>query len=798
MSKIILFRIILFIVIIFLTACSNVEDRKAKYFARGMALYEQGNFTKARLEFKNVLQIDPKDAQSYYMFATIEEKEQNWRKAYALLLRTIELDPNHFDALVHLGRLYALSGASDKALDVAEKALALKPGDAAALVLKSLAQMKSGDKDAAIAIAETAVKTDPANIDGLSLLATLYADQHHMKKAIALIENGLKVNPDSTILYLLLAKFYDETNNIDKTIEQLKKVIDLKPDDLQHRNRLAGYFHSKKMFEQAEQVLNDTIKIFPDDMNAKLALAQYLRQRGEKDKSETVLKSFIAQSPNAFDLQLGLADLLLDTNRNEDALSVLDVVVDKAGDSKAARKAHVKKASVFIQSSDFDHASNEVAVVLDEDPKDVDALLIRAGISLATNDVDRGIADLRTLLKEQPGHVRALRLKARAHLKKQEIELAKQSLEKAIEVEPQEAQANIELVQLLIYSGELDAAVTVLEKMRRFVPDDLAILQAMAKIRLKQKNFTAIAELAAVMIKTDPEQALGHYYQGMALQAQKQLLLSSEAFEKSLQRNPDATEPLIGLAQNKLATGDSEGALARVQKVIDANPEHFLAHNLKGEIYLSQKQFEQAITSFNQAIQINPAFVTAYRNLVKIDLYNKKVDAALEHLKSGYDHSKNVSLGLEYAQLLMQKGAIDKAQVIYDELFEKQPNLLAIRNNYAMLLINHNPDPKALDKALTLAAPLVLSNNPIYLDTLGWGQFKNNDFTQAIKTLERAVALLKSQNQVNAEINYHLAEAYAVMERKPEAVSLLKVVVASPKPFIGIERARELLQELQL
>ena len=56
-----------------------------------MALYEQGNYTKARLEFKNVLQIDPKDAQSYYMFATIEEKNQNWRKAYALFLRTTEL-----------------------------------------------------------------------------------------------------------------------------------------------------------------------------------------------------------------------------------------------------------------------------------------------------------------------------------------------------------------------------------------------------------------------------------------------------------------------------------------------------------------------------------------------------------------------------------------------------------------------------------------------------------------------------------------------------------------------------------
>ncbi len=83
------------------------------------------------------------------------------------------MDPNHFDALVlHLGRLYALSGTPDKALEMAQRALALKPGDAATMVLKSLSQMKAGDRDAAVSIAEMAVKADPGSVDGISLLAT--------------------------------------------------------------------------------------------------------------------------------------------------------------------------------------------------------------------------------------------------------------------------------------------------------------------------------------------------------------------------------------------------------------------------------------------------------------------------------------------------------------------------------------------------------------------------------------------------------------------------------------------------
>ena len=46
-----------------LIACGGKEERKAKYLERGKAYFEEQNFDKARVEFKNVLQIDPKTAE---------------------------------------------------------------------------------------------------------------------------------------------------------------------------------------------------------------------------------------------------------------------------------------------------------------------------------------------------------------------------------------------------------------------------------------------------------------------------------------------------------------------------------------------------------------------------------------------------------------------------------------------------------------------------------------------------------------------------------------------------------------
>ena len=51
----------LLILLATLTACGGAADRKAAYMEKGQALFDAGNYDKARLEFKNVLQIDPKD-----------------------------------------------------------------------------------------------------------------------------------------------------------------------------------------------------------------------------------------------------------------------------------------------------------------------------------------------------------------------------------------------------------------------------------------------------------------------------------------------------------------------------------------------------------------------------------------------------------------------------------------------------------------------------------------------------------------------------------------------------------------
>src|SRR6478672_2483399 len=94
--------IIVLVMTIFLVACGGPEERKAKYRATAQEYIEAGNYPKARVALRNVLKIDPKEAEAYFLFAQVEEKEKNWRNAVSLYQEVIRLVPDHTGALIIL------------------------------------------------------------------------------------------------------------------------------------------------------------------------------------------------------------------------------------------------------------------------------------------------------------------------------------------------------------------------------------------------------------------------------------------------------------------------------------------------------------------------------------------------------------------------------------------------------------------------------------------------------------------------------------------------------------------------
>ena len=91
---------------------SSPEAKKAKHRERAISYFEKGQYQEARIEYQNVLQIDPEDANAHYQLALTYLKlggVPNLPQTFAALSRAVELDKTNQNAQLKLGELYLLN-----------------------------------------------------------------------------------------------------------------------------------------------------------------------------------------------------------------------------------------------------------------------------------------------------------------------------------------------------------------------------------------------------------------------------------------------------------------------------------------------------------------------------------------------------------------------------------------------------------------------------------------------------------------------------------------------------------------
>ena len=74
------------------------EERAALYMESGKEYFEKGQYVKASLDVRNALQLNDRIVEGWYLLSKISQKQNNFRAAYQLLQKTIQLDPSHVAA----------------------------------------------------------------------------------------------------------------------------------------------------------------------------------------------------------------------------------------------------------------------------------------------------------------------------------------------------------------------------------------------------------------------------------------------------------------------------------------------------------------------------------------------------------------------------------------------------------------------------------------------------------------------------------------------------------------------------
>jgi tetratricopeptide (TPR) repeat protein len=777
-----------------LVACGSAQSRKAGYIRHGQEYLAAGNYDKARVEFSNAAQIDPKDATVRYLLGQVAERLGDVRGAIGQYQAAIGEDPRQSAARASLARLMIYGGLPDRAMELVEPGLTADPKNPQLLTARGAARAQLGQADAALADAQSAVQLAPGDQYAVALLSSLYKNRKEFDQAIAVVNAGLALQPNNAELHTILADLYVAQQHPDQAEAELLKIVALEPKVLRHRYILARFYLQQKNLDAAEKTLRDAAASAPTNNEPKLQLVEFLASQRGHDKAAAEAEQMTAAAPAEDKLRLGLGDVLAQAGMPDKAEADYRAVMAHAGVKPDGLTARDRLANLLLARNDAAGASALIAEVLKENPRDNEALDLRGNLALAQGNVTAAITDLRAVLRDQPNALPVMRTLARAYLRNNENDLAEETLRGAVQISPKDFGSRLDLAQVLIGANKLDQAAPLLDALAKERPNEVAVQESLFRAQAAQKHYDDALATAQTLQKTHPDQALGFYLAGLVDQAQSKPDLAVKDYEQALQIAPNSGEPVAALVRLEMDRKQPAAAMAHVNAVLAKSATNPVALRVKGELLLVQGQTDAAMAAYQDTIKAFPAWADGYSGLALVQLRTKHADQAISTLQLGIQKVQGPdALVTELASVYVSSGRTDDAITLYQGILDKTPTASWAANNLAMLLVSYKQDAASLARAQKLSDQLASSSMVNVMDTRGWVKFKAGDYHGAESLLQQAVDKAPDA----PEFRYHLGMAQLKSGESQAAQQNLESAVNANKPFVGLEDARSTLAQLK-
>lgn len=777
------------------TACGGPEERKAKYIARANEYIEAANYPKARVALRNVLKIDPKDAEAYYLFAQVEEKEKNWRNAVQLYQEAIRLVPDHTAALIMLAKYYLEARLTDHVVQAVDTVLKKDPRHPQAKALKIAAQAVTEEAiSSVLPNAEALAKEFPAEPDVAILLATLYSQQRHYQEAETTLRRALEAHPRDLDLLNNLHRILIQGNRIAEAETVLRRMVEAEPSSFDHRVRLARFFVERGAQNTAEAVLREAVGLDPDSEQRRLMLAEFFVNSKDVASAEQVLLEAAEQLPHSSQIHLGLGALYRKSGQDTKARERYTLLVKEYNDKPVGLEAKVKLAEMYFTEGKPADADRQVQEVLKENPRSSEGLILTGRMALARRNGKDAVQAFRTVLHDQPELATIHYLLGQAYQLTGDTNLAKESFERAVALYPDQVEAKRSLAVLESKIGRYQQARARLDDLLKQRPDDVTALDMLMTLDLAMKNWPG-AQQTLARIRQIPANHVTLMAEGRFHEAQHRLDDARTAYERAVVAAPNEPEPLRSLVKIEVAHGQIARARARLQSLLASHQHHPFAHGLLGEVLSIAKDQEAAVVQFQEAVRLNPTWIMPWLSWASSSMAQKMPDAAVQVLENGLKaNPESEELYMSLASAHSDAGHIDSAMAAYESVLGLNPRNVLAANNLAVLLVEHKGDPSSVHRAFALSRNFEKdAPHPLFIDTLGWVQFKMGQQEEAIRLMKQAV----SKSPDMSVLNYHLGIAFFQSGQRAEARTYLSKALKNPDPFDGRREAEQVLAQIR-
>ena len=658
--------------------------------------------------------------------------------------------------------------------------------DAPALIASAKTYMAKSDYKAAAIQLKGALQTAPDNAEARFLLAKSLLETGEPNAAETEARKALEYKYSTDEAYPLLARSLLAQGSYAKVISELG---DRKLQSAQARAELGTSIAAAHLAlgdpKRARESIDVALAGLPADARGLTIKAQIAAAANDLPEAATLIDAALALSPKDPEAVLVKAQLQIAADRRDDAVATLENAVD--GDAKSLN-LRVLLVSLLVTSGKLDKAAAQVDAMKKLAPQQFGTLYSDALVSYSRGDSAHARDVIQTVLAARPDHVPSLFLSGLANYQLGSYAAAEDALTKVVAQAPKAVSARRALAMAYLRSGRSNQAIETLDAALRTAPEDASLMRAAGEAYLAAGNLPKASEYygrASAIDKGDVtskvRMAQVRYATGDTARAVNDLESLSASDSSDYQAD-------LALITAHLRRREFDQALVAVAALEKKQPANALTYNIKGVVYVSKRDIPNARTSFDKALELQPNYFEAARNLGLLDVQQRNPDAA----KKRYEQMllkdpKNEQVLLALAELLVLTGhGPDEVKAAIERAIAAAPASIASR----MALVGYYANQHDIKAALAAAqlAQAALPNDPQSISALGAAQLASGDSTLAAETFKR---LLQLQPE-NGAVLLRLAEAQVVGKDYTAAIETLRKMIAlhpdQPEGWVGIAK----------
>jgi putative PEP-CTERM system TPR-repeat lipoprotein len=448
--------------------------------------------------------------------------------------------------------------------------------------------------------------------------------------------------------------------------------------------------------------------------------------------NDEVLREHPGQ-PDALALKV---DLLLAAGRTDAALEVLGELVKAQPTSVQARFALI---SLLVRESKYDQAAAELQALKKVAPSDARTNYLEALIAFRKGDVAKARDAVQQVLKVAPDNSMVQQLAAAIEYQLGSVSTAEDLLRKVVARSPQSLYARNLLVATLLRTGQAAKAEEVLNQTLALAPADPTVLRLAGEVAFANGDLAKATAYYDQAASADKGNAVVRTRLGQLRLASGDADRAMRDFEAAALMDTSQSQADIALIATHLRLGDYRKALAAVDALEKKQRDSAVPWNLRGVVQAAKGDTEAARASFSKALEIQPTFVVAARNLARQDVAAKNPAAAkkrMEEILSKEPANEQALLTLAEIEAATG-GSKESVATVLKGGVRANPASPALR----LALINVYNQANDRKEALAAAAAAVsaLPTNPQLLETLGLLQQAYGDTGAAIETFAKLV-----------------------------------------------------------